>query len=309
MPEVSVIMPVYNGEKFLAEAIESVLNQTYHDLELIVVNDGSTDRSQEIIESYSDPRVRNIIQTNKGLPIARNAGIEASNGKLITFLDCDDVYLPDSVMRRIKYFEENTRCRFLYADSVLINENGRTLAKSTWQFQRVEPISGKCFRELFLKGTFLNTCSVMMRREILDQVGTFDRTFRHALDYDLWLRIAYHYSFDVLKVPVVKYRRHSSNMSNRTANEDLYSALALLKAVKTLPDLDKVVGKREIRNRLYSQCFDVAYNYLRQGDAKAARYWLRKAWYWGRKPKTLVQLIATWCGPLMRRYQARKGAE
>ncbi len=305
MPKVSVIMPVYNGEKFLAEAIESVLNQTYSDLELIVVNDGSTDRSQEIIDSFSDPRLRKIRQANQGQASARNRGLKVSKGKFIAFLDQDDLFLLHCISERLKFFQNST-FDFVYNDFVVIDDKGDIISQSGLQWRNTSPLQSKCFKELFLKGTFIVPSSVMLRRDLFNKIGFFDEKLWGTDDYDLWLRVSYSYAFGFIPSSLIKYRIHDQNFSGNTLEMEKRTARVLLKAVNTFANIEELIGTKEMRNRLYSQCFDVAYNYLRQGDLKSARYWLKKAWQWGRKPKTLVQLIATWCGPLMRRYQAQK---
>jgi len=294
MPEVSVIMPVYNGEKFLAQAIESVLNQNYQDLELVCVNDGSTDRSQEIIDSFFDPRLKSIVQENAGLPAARNIGIKASSGSFIAFLDCDDIYLPFSVEKRVSYLSVSPERVFVHTDFIPIDESGNQIADSLKQWRGIDPISGMCFKSLFLHGTAILPSSVMMKKEIFDRVGLFDGSFLRAQDYDLWLRIAYHYPLFLLNECCVKYRVHSQSLSNLSLLGDLHSARALLKAAANYSDIEKLIGALEMRKRLYRACYDVAYDSLKDGDLKAARYWFKKSFLWNKTPKVFLKMLFTY---------------
>ena len=310
MPEVSVIMPVYNGEKFLAEAIESVLSQSFQDFELICVNDGSTDGSQQIIDSFLDSRLKRLSQTNAGQASARNCGIKFCKGNLISFLDQDDVYLPTCIEERVKYFHKSDSYSFIYNDFMIIDENSTVVNPSVLKWRKTKYISGKCFNELFLNGTFIIPSSVMMEKEIFDKIGLFDETLWGADDYDLWLRISYYYSIGFVPSPLNKYRVHSQNFSKNNSIMENRTALAILKAVENFPDVDKLVGKREMKKRLYQVCFDTAYSNLKVGDLNPAYYWLKKAWHWGRKPKTLLILVATkYFGALVGKYYSRKASE
>lgn len=310
MPKVSVIMPVYNGERFLAEAIESVLRQTFEDFELICVNDGSTDRSQDIIDGFSDPRLKSIVQRNAGLPNARNTGIRASKGQYIAFLDCDDLYFPFSLEKRVDYLSSSEGRFLVHSDFIVIDETGVETPLLANSRKNVVTPSGKCFKRLFLEGTVINTCSVMIKRDVLKTIGYFDESFFHAEDYDMWLRISYRYPISFISEATVKYRMHTENMSHNTINAEIYSAKALLKAAENVPDIEKIIGKSAMRKRLHQVCFDVAYQALTAGDLDTGRYWLKKAWQWGRRPKSLFLLVAGTCfGPLVRKHYSGKKAQ
>jgi glycosyltransferase involved in cell wall biosynthesis len=307
MPEVSVIMPVYNGEQFLAESVESVLRQTFKDFELICINDGSTDRSQDIIDSFSDSRLKSIVQKNAGPPHARNTGIKSSKGNYLAFLDCDDVWLPFSLEKRLNYLSCSNERFMVHSDAILINESGKNLAGSIRTRNGESPFSGKCFRRLFLEGSNMLTSSVIIKKELFQHIGLFDESFFRAQDYDLWMRISYHYPISFLNEPLVKYRVHSNNISNMTMLGEIHSARALLKAAENVPDIEKLIGKSDLRSRLYQASFDVGYAALEAGDAETGRHWLGRAWTWGRKPKTFLLLAATACfGSLVSAFYSRR---
>ena len=288
-------MSVYNGEKFVAEAIESVLAQSYEDLELICVNDGSTDRSQEIIDGFSDPRLKSIVQENAGPSAARNCGIKASSGSYLAFLDCDDIYLPFSVEKRVSYIKASPERVFVHADFVLIDEFGNLIANSLKEWKGINSLSGQCFKKLFIDGTTILPSSVMIKKKIFDRVGLFDELFFRAEDYDLWLRISYYYPISFLNEPLAKYRLHSQSLStNSSLSGDLHSARALLKAVANYSDIEKLIDAVEMKKRLYQTCFDVADDYLKNGDLKSAHHWLKKAWTWNKTPKNFIKMLKTY---------------
>ncbi len=308
MPKVSVIMPVYNGERFVADAIQSVLDQNFEDFELICVNDGSTDSSQEIIDSFADPRLKRLSQKNLGQASARNIGIRFSTGDFISFLDQDDIYLPSCIEERLKYFQKFSDAIFVYNDSIIIDEDDHMIESSILRYRIVQPVSGRCFRELFLDGTFIAPSAVMVKKEIFDDIGVFDETLWGADDYDLWLRIAYKNFLYFLSSSLIKYRVHSHNFSKKTLHMEERTALALEKAAENVPDIEKIIGKSALRRRLYQACFDVAYRALTADELDTGRYWLKKAWRWGRRPKSLFLLLVTtaclW--PLVGKYYGEK---
>ncbi len=251
------------------------------------------------------PRLRKIRQANQGQASARNNGIKQSSGKFICFLDSDDLFLPYCISERLKFFN-NSAFQFIYNDFIVIDDNDKVINLSGIQWRNMAPLPTRCFRELFLNGTFINPSGIMLEKDILNRVGLFDETLQGAEDYDLWLRVSHDYAFGFVNLPLGKYRIHAQNFSNNTIVMEEQTAKAVLKAVKTFSDIEKLIGPKKMRDRVHQVCIDVAYNYLQRGDPKSARYWLKNAWQWGRKPKTLLQLMGTWCGPLMRKYQARE---
>jgi glycosyltransferase involved in cell wall biosynthesis len=210
-PKISVVMSVYNGDKYLKEAIESILSQTFTDLELIIINDGSTDRSREILESYKDGRIRLFNNTNKGLTKSLNEGIRYSNGEYIARMDADDVSMPNRFERQVSFLDSHpgivmcgTWAQFTDKDG---NDNG--------PYQT--PVSGREIRTMLIKHSPFIHPSVMIRRNLFDKVGFYDESFRCAQDYELWTRVVA--LFDTANLPEVllKYRVLKSGItgSNR----------------------------------------------------------------------------------------------
>lgn len=180
---VSVIIPCYNGARWVGEAIESVLAQTYRELEIIVVDDGSTDESAEVIKLFRDGRIRYIHQENRGLSAARNTGIAAAEGAYISFLDADDIYFPDKTRRQVAFLRGHPHADVVTGDYTRTDKNLRTL-------YRHHPLPGMWPRKMLLIGGLFPVHCWLARREVLDEAGGFDEELWAAEDWDLICRIA-----------------------------------------------------------------------------------------------------------------------
>jgi glycosyltransferase involved in cell wall biosynthesis len=205
---VSVVIPCYNGEAFLREAIESALEQSYQRVEVIVVDDGSTDRSSEIAQQFP---VRYIRQPNRGLTASRNLGVCESRGSYIVFLDADDRLKPDAVETGLRVLAERPECAMAVGDHLFISEDGSHLANS-----RKEYLAASHY-EALLRSNFIEMISsVLFRRQVLDEVGGFNTDLRVAEDYELYLRIAREYPICSHPAVVAEYRRHQENTSHNS---------------------------------------------------------------------------------------------
>jgi glycosyltransferase involved in cell wall biosynthesis len=196
-PLVSVVLPVRNGERFLGEALDSVLTQEYEPLELIVVDDGSTDRSGDIARACGAHVIR---QESEGLSGARNAGIAAAHGELIAFIDADDVWLPGKVERQVEYLLEHRDIGFVYSSWTILLEPGASVPPQfagDWRRPRAGYLPS----------------ALIVRREVLDQVGLFDPTYAIGEDVD-WLARANEAGVrhEVLPDVLVRYRIHEANL-------------------------------------------------------------------------------------------------
>ena len=195
---VSVIIPAYNAKNYIRETVESALGQTYRNYEIIVVDDGSTDGTGEILKDYQD-RIIYLRKDNGGPASARNMGIKKSRGELIAFLDADDVWLPDKLEKQVKFLEENPQIHLLFT-AVIGYEDGRVYPVEE------NRLRGSIFHQL-LKGNFITTSTVMVRRECLEEeLFDEDRNLISVEDYNLWLRLSRKYVFGYLDEPTIKYR-------------------------------------------------------------------------------------------------------
>ncbi len=210
MPKISIIIPVYNGEKTIQETIQSVLKQTLSDFELIVVNDGSQDSTMEIVENLTDSRIKVLSYTNAGQATSRNRGFSHSIGEFIAFLDADDLWLPDKLDSQLKALQTNPEAGVAYSWTDYIDESGRFLRPGS----HID-VSGDVYNNLLVTNFLENGSNPLIRRQALAEVGGFEGLFTPAEDWDMWLRLAARYQFVCVPVTQVLYRvSTNSNSSN-----------------------------------------------------------------------------------------------
>lgn len=202
IPAVSVVMPVRDGARFLREAVDSILDQTLAELELIVVDDGSRDATPQILASYEDPRLRLLSARGDGLVDALNQGIEAAQAPYLARMDADDVSLPARVEREVELLERRPDAAFVATWVEVIDEDGRTLRTS-----RLPERHTDLARRLLLRNPFQHG-SVVLRRSIFDRVGRYRDDYGHNEDYDLWRRIAAVAELAVVPEVLYRYREH-----------------------------------------------------------------------------------------------------
>lgn len=209
-PAVSVVIATYNYGRYLAGALDSVLAQTFTDFEIVVVDDGSTDATAEVILPYlADPRVRYYRTENRGQPAAKNFGIRFARASLIGFLDADDLWLPAKLERQIALLRSDPGLGVVYTRRLVIDPEGREL----------DCPQPALHRGLVLEAVFRRNCicfsSTLVRRAVFAEAGYFDEDLPLAIDFDLWLRVARRYRFDYVDEPLVKYRTGHANLSSR----------------------------------------------------------------------------------------------
>jgi Glycosyl transferase family 2 len=211
-PTVSVVMGVFNGERFLAEAVDSILNQSFGDFEFIVINDGSTDGSGAILDSYEtkDPRMHVYQQQNKGLIESLNRGCSIARGKYIARMDADDIAMPDRLQKQIDFMEEHPEIGLLGGAIEYIDTNGRVFR--TYR----HPLDDQAIRCALYRaeGSFCHPATVM-RSNVLVSAGGYRTSFLAAEDYDLWLRMANSSKLANLDSVVLKYRIHPRQISQQ----------------------------------------------------------------------------------------------
>jgi len=222
-PVVSVVIPVHDGEQFIREAIESVLMQTLADLELLLVDDGSTDASPAIIAEYgeADSRVVTLRTDRVGQSDARNAAIRNSRADLVALLDHDDVAYPDRLERQCNFLRAHESVALVGGALTFIDDTGRVFAEDVRY-----PLTDAEIRAAFPTTTPILTSAAMLRKRAFDEVGGFRRLYADSEDLDLWLRIAAHYELATLEANVVRYRIHRGQGSARRLARQSLTGLA-----------------------------------------------------------------------------------
>ncbi len=219
-PTISVLMSVYNGEKYLATAIDSILAQTYQDFEFIIINDASTDSSEQIVKSYQDSRIIYLKnQTNLGLTKSLNFGIAQARGKYIARMDADDISLPERLAKQLTLMEEKPEVSVCGSFAQIINENGQNVGEI------IHPTDPA---EINVRLHFYNCLAhptVIIRREILNQVNNYDDNYHRSQDFNLWHKIILNQgSFFNISEKLIKYRQHKENISLQTFQEQCLDA-------------------------------------------------------------------------------------
>lgn len=215
MPEVSVIIPTYNCSKYISEAIDSVLAQTYKEFEIIIIDDGSTDETKGIVQEYLVShrlKIKYIFQENQGLACARNAGIKNATGKYLALLDADDAWAKNRLALGVEIMEKHPTVSLVHANIFCMNEKGKVLF--TAQRER-SFLNGKIAKALLLKKAEISCPTVLFRRECVDTVGTFDENLTRlgCEDRELWIRITRQYDAYYIDEPLAYYRQRQSSMS------------------------------------------------------------------------------------------------
>lgn len=222
IPAVSVLMPVYNGEKYLSEAIDSILNQTFADFELIIINDGSTDGTLEILRKYTQQNKRIVLhnQTNQGLIAALNKGIKLARGKYIARMDADDISFPERLALQVGFLENHPEIGVLGSGARIMNSSGVTYDTLQHPTQHNVLQWCLCFFCPIVHPT------VIMRRQVVVQVGGYG-AMQHAEDYDLWCRLSCVTRLSNLKDVLLYLRQHDSNVSNVHALEQRKNSIRI----------------------------------------------------------------------------------
>jgi len=221
---VSVIIPTYNRAIFLVEAINSVLEQTYKNYEIIVIDDGSTDSTSEIIKQFEN-KIRYFYQENKGPSAARNAGIKNAEGDLVAFIDSDDVWLAEKLSQQVQLFDENHRLGLVSSAyySCDSNLNINRVIKD-------DRLTNKKYilRKLFVRNIF-PTPTVLVKRVCFEKVGLFNESYGFAEDWEMWMRIALKYDVAYIRTPLCRCRRHNSSITFRKEEENFNDWMKVIK--------------------------------------------------------------------------------
>ena len=244
-PRVSVIIPTYNRSWSLSEAIESVLSQTFQHMELIVVDDGSTDETPALLSRYGD-HLRVLRQPNRGVSAARNAGIQAARGNLIALLDSDDSWQPDKLARQVAFFAAHPEAMICQTEETWIRRGVRVNPK-----HRHRKPSGWIF-EASLALCLVSPSAVMMRRELLEEMGGFDESLPACEDYDLWLRVSLRYPIHLIDDALVVKRGGHDDQLSRQHSLDRYRIQSLVKILGGEPLTDDQT--RAARAMLREKC-------------------------------------------------------
>lgn len=256
-PRVSVVIPTYNYARFVGNAVDSILAQTFTDYEIIVVDDGSTDETARVLAGYGD-KVRYVHQNNAGQSAARNHGIGLAHGEYLAFLDADDTWLPQKLDKQVRFLDEHGEYDMVFADmshcvdGAMIHK--RYLHEKKYKFVA----QGKIFNNLLREG-FIFMPTVLVRRKCFEQVGVFDVTLSNCEDVDLWFRIADRFQIGFVDEPLAVRNVHGANVTHQQEDYLMAPLQLMEKLYRTNSDPERLAI---IRRRLREMNFNLGYHYF-----------------------------------------------
>jgi glycosyltransferase involved in cell wall biosynthesis len=265
MPQISVIIPVYNSEKTIQETIESVLNQIYTDFELIIINDGSQDSSLEIVSNIQDSRLKVFSYSNAGVSASRNRGISQARGEFITFLDSDDLWTPDKLLSQFQALQDHPEAAVAYSWTDYIDESGQFLYPGNQI-----TLTGNVYENILVHNFVENGSNCLIRREALSEVGGFDESLFGPEDWDLLIRLASRYHFAAVPLPQVLYRMSANSISSSISRQEQGCLKVIDKAFSEAPESLKHLKKSSISNLYKYLTFRVLVGSLERQKAIAA---------------------------------------
>lgn len=304
-PIVSIIIPTYNCAQYIAETITSVLNQSFKDIELIVVDDGSIDSTRDIVASINGP-IRLIPQTNAGVCVARNRGISEATGRYICLMDHDDYWFPHKLERQVALLDEQPEIGVVYSSFILWHRdesNGLFPSAESFDLNHyaddfIPEFSGWIYHQ-FLLDCWMLTSTAMFRAEIFEECGAFDEDLPYSEDWDLWLRISRRYPFIQLRRPSTLYRQHA-HQGNRVNRAIDYRTRLLRQAVEKWGFCSRdgrCLPREEFNRKLATYHAEFGLGHLRAGNKKQAVSAFLKSWMtYPQNLRTLAYVPATLMG-------------
>jgi glycosyltransferase involved in cell wall biosynthesis len=282
-PKVSICTPTYNRKDYLKETLDSIFAQTYRDYEVTVVDDGSTDGTEQMIKKTGYP-VRYYWQENQGEAATRNKLIGLAEGQFITFIDSDDLLMPDAVERMVNVMEAENEEVIVYGSYLRIDKDGNVCGRCKRKLH-----SGKITKHLF-QSIFVHSCGSMLPKRVLKAAGGFDETLPVCCDYDLWLRLSLSHRFIALPEPTFKRRRHKDNLS-------VYSKANRLTELKVLERFYYqgggrcVIPEKLAMRRLSEETYRVGKCALKEGEHQEAKAYFHTSLSYCLNPKSLAMWI------------------
>ncbi len=281
---VSVIIPTYNCVEFVSDALDSVLSQDYSPIEVIVVDDGSTDGTREVLGRYGD-RINVFQQQNGGPAAARNLAVSKSKGEYLAFLDGDDLWLPGKLAVQMAYITSHPDARVVYGDWLVWRPDATghyaplNKAPPRDDFALDEGNSGWAYARLISHDCILHIIATVIHRSVFDRVNGFDESFRTGSDYDFWVRVSRHFPITKLRRTVAVYRQNATSITYRIRREN--NGYRLLKRAIDSWGLRDEAGnladRRAVHRRLSDLAFMHGYRHFWSGDPRVALSSLWKA--------------------------------
>jgi glycosyltransferase involved in cell wall biosynthesis len=243
MPLISVIIPAYNAQKTIQDTIESVLNQTITDFELIVIDDGSQDSTFKTVSAISDPRLKLFSYSNAGVSASRNRGLAQANSEFISFLDADDLWTPDKLEAQLRALDANPQAAVAYSWTDYIDESGQFLHPGNHP-----TATGDVYSDLLVNDFLENGSNPLIRREALRKVGGFDESLCGPEDWELFIRLAACYPFVVVPRAQILYRLSTNSISFNLSRQETQCLQVIEKAFNQAPESLQYLKPKSLAN-------------------------------------------------------------
>ncbi len=277
MAEISIIIPAYNAEKHIKETLLSVLNQTYKDFQIILVDDGSIDNTFQIADSILNPPHRIIQKKNGGEASARNVGLKICDSRYICFLDSDDLFTPNKLDIQKKFLDNNSQFGMVYAKHNYIIDGNNLSKWRNWNFKESNNGSGDIFIKQFIENKIC-IITTLIRRECFDRAGYFDESIPYASDSDMWIRISANYKIGYIDEVLAYYRLHNTNVSLDRETCLLHRIASMNKNYTQF--YDRVKDNSDIKKSIRDLYYRLIKLYIKNREFKKAKeyfvdYWKR----------------------------------
>lgn len=294
-PRVSVVIPTYNCAQYIAETLQSVLDQGYPNLEIIVVDDGSTDNTREVVAGFRSDRITYLYQSNSGGPSRpRNVGIAHAQGQFIALFDSDDIMLPDKIAAAVEFLAQEPQLGLVFSNCVKCDERGRvhpgTALDSHDYFWKLPKrrvgetqniIKGEDAYETLILDNYIGTSSVVIPKEVFKRVGTFDESVSGPEDFDMWLRITSAYDIGFLDIVGYRYRIRHDGITARGEGKLVPHRIRVMR--KQLEGNHPHSVRKKVNLELARHLFALGYHHQSTGEMRLARKYyilsLKEAFY------------------------------
>ncbi|BAZ14876.1 glycosyl transferase family protein [Calothrix sp. NIES-4071] len=268
VPIISVIIPTYNSEKTIKITVESILNQSFHNFELIIINDGSNDSTLDIISNIHDSRIKLFTYSNAGANVSRNRGLSYAVGEFVSFIDADDIWTNDKLQSQIKALQDNPEATVSYSWTDYIDENDQFVVSGTHI-----AVNGNVYEELLLTNFLENGSNPLIRKEALIELGGFDESLNAGQDWEMWLRLAAKYNFVAVPKVQILYRISPKSQSSNLARQEKACLQVLEKAYQLKSPVNKINLSASLANLYkYLTCKALQKPYNRHKALVASRF-------------------------------------
>lgn len=268
---ISVVIPTHNRATLLRRAIDSVLSQTYSDLELIVVSDGSTDETPSVVAEYAkkDSRVRFVeLMPGRGGNVARNMGIEASNGEYVAFLDDDDEWLPEKLKKQVSVFNSEPRIGIVYTGVHILYVDEQI------EYNSLSREKGDLSKKILFDNCIGTTSTVVIRKELISKTGVFDEKLKALQDYDLWIRFCQVCDVGVVSEEMINYYNYTGTVQVSSATRKYVDAFKVIN--NKYREYFDSLSEDEKKAKLHNEYILLSNKAMRNGDGRLARQYLKK---------------------------------